>query len=726
MGPKDGYIQKGKTNTEVFKTDSQSKSIEISKLQDLQGNEGITSSSGNLSFAKYSSFPTSTKEKNGGILGFFKKKTGLRDLHAPGDNHSEVKTQPKTKDYGVVDGKIKRAAFDLTEKERGGKTVELMRDTKSLLVEKVDADLALEREQGKELSDFTKELLNNLKKLGQITPSHLADGGGVFQHVLDEEEVAKKCIPFLQSFFDDTQKLKENIQDEDLVRQYEEKYSHLNEEERRVISVYAQLFSDTRGNLDVQGVKLTVIPDTRFKGPKAQVIHDPPRVNLWNRLEAMHFMDMSGSPLFAHEPNLYDMKQGEIGDCTLISGLIAIVNKDPDIIKSCMKDNGDTVTVRFYRSGKPVYITVQKTIPCIRHITLRKTGKEGWADFAYGNKGALWVNIMEKAFLAFKGGTNYSSLDSGDIKSYINAITNRKSTKDNLVGERMALFSVESVPSKVGVRDLLEKMRKSERAAFEEKLREEGKLPPTTKERNVLWNRKKAEIFFGITEKQYNDNNLGEMFRKNVAFKKWMDLFEKKIGGFTDNGIRSVSELSVIIDSMTEKDFPVLNIPGLDEKKMREHFIKKLKEYASEKAAIHSMARDYEYSSNENRVFNNIKQHTDAGDIVTAGAHKLRFSEKQESSIELGQSGIYGNHAYAVLGATEKTVRIRGRDVQRKFVIVANPWQEKSRLYDEDGFGFYQGPVDSGNVEKMLYNNHGVFLVELRDFNYNFAFVQYQ
>ena len=58
-----------------------------------------------------------------------------------------------------------------------------------------------------------------------------------------------------------------------------------------------------------------------------------------------------------------------------------------------MKDNGDTVTVRFY-SGKdhPIYVTVKKTVP--RRVNSNNEEKDIFA------RGALWVQMLEKAYVA--------------------------------------------------------------------------------------------------------------------------------------------------------------------------------------------------------------------------------------------------------------------------------------------------------------------------------------
>lgn len=70
------------------------------------------------------------------------------------------------------------------------------------------------------------------------------------------------------------------------------------------------------------------------------------------------YKDASALPLFSHEPSIYDVRQGRLGDCYFLSALSSVALNHPEQIKQSMYDDGNGhVTVRFYKDG---YDTLQE------------------------------------------------------------------------------------------------------------------------------------------------------------------------------------------------------------------------------------------------------------------------------------------------------------------------------------------------------------------------------
>ncbi len=98
--------------------------------------------------------------------------------------------------------------------------------------------------------------------------------------------------------------------------------------------------------------------------------------------------DRSYEPLFPHLPTPSDVKQGYVGDCFFLGVLMTIVERNPNIITNMMIDQGDRVKVVF----------PEKTVVVSKKILVYEP-VDGKTE-ALGARGELWVQIMEKAYLA--------------------------------------------------------------------------------------------------------------------------------------------------------------------------------------------------------------------------------------------------------------------------------------------------------------------------------------
>ena len=168
-----------------------------------------------------------------------------------------------------------------------------------------------------------------------------------------------------------------------------------------------------------------------------------------------YWSDQKDTPLFAHEPTVNDLKQRLVSNCYMMASVAGLVEFSPEILKSCIVDEGDSVVVRLYERrvvekakeqpeeetsveelteeelqedqlGKdllngfevvddieetelaPIYVRVSKEIP-------RIAGADALSS------GALWMQMIEKA-CAFVGKDKvkgYQSLWYGEVGSFL-------------------------------------------------------------------------------------------------------------------------------------------------------------------------------------------------------------------------------------------------------------------------------------------------------------------
>ena len=168
-----------------------------------------------------------------------------------------------------------------------------------------------------------------------------------------------------------------------------------------------------------------------------------------------YWSDQKDTPLFAHEPTVNDLKQRLVSNCYMMASVAGLVEFSPEILKSCIVDEGDSVVVRLYERkvvekakeqpeeetsveelteeelqedqlGKdllngfevvddieetelaPIYVRVSKEIP-------RIAGADALSS------GALWMQMIEKAcaFVGRNGVKGYQSLWYGEVGSFL-------------------------------------------------------------------------------------------------------------------------------------------------------------------------------------------------------------------------------------------------------------------------------------------------------------------
>lgn len=168
-----------------------------------------------------------------------------------------------------------------------------------------------------------------------------------------------------------------------------------------------------------------------------------------------YWSDQKDTPLFAHEPTVNDLKQRLVSNCYMMASVAGLVEFSPEILKSCIVDEGDSVVVRLYErrvvekakeqpeeetsveevtEGElqedqlekdlmediemlddfeetelaPIYVRVSKEIP-------RIAGADALSS------GALWMQMIEKAcaFVGRNGVKGYQSLWYGEGGAFL-------------------------------------------------------------------------------------------------------------------------------------------------------------------------------------------------------------------------------------------------------------------------------------------------------------------
>jgi len=195
------------------------------------------------------------------------------------------------------------------------------------------------------------------------------------------------------------------------------------------------------GNLaaGVRGSHLDKLVDKWFKGGDLPVIED-------RTLRTLRYERVAGQ-LFVGGPSYTDIDQGSVGDCYLMAALGEVAQHAPSLIQNMFADNGDdTWTVRFFRGGSPVYVTVNRLLPAFGYGT-GVPWAAGWGidsmGFQRGTNDAaneLWVALIEKAYAQLNAsggigqdGTNsYLGIESGLISDAFHHITGRSASYTSL------------------------------------------------------------------------------------------------------------------------------------------------------------------------------------------------------------------------------------------------------------------------------------------------------
>lgn len=126
------------------------------------------------------------------------------------------------------------------------------------------------------------------------------------------------------------------------------------------------------------------------------------------------YQQVSGS-LFVNGASSSDMRQGQLGDCYLISSLGALADKNNLAVTSMFKDNMDgTWDVRFYRLDGTRY--VEDWVSVDRYLPTNSNGYAAFQSFggqASDSRNELWVALAEKAYAQWARGDSWQAMNGG-------------------------------------------------------------------------------------------------------------------------------------------------------------------------------------------------------------------------------------------------------------------------------------------------------------------------
>lgn len=408
--------------------------------------------------------------------------------------------------------------------------------------------------------------------------------------------------------------------------------------------------------------------------------------------------DVRKRPLFAHEPNVNDIKQRTISNCYMLAGLSSLVEQEPGKIKECLKDNGDgTVTVRFYKrekqSKEPRLQALVEEDYCEGNtekevekriakfiFTIAKNEMQ-WVDDAFDGAGAedeieelsLFGQLSQahdyEAVLSLAGKLKEEPLFSS-ILSFLN--------KEGEVDEKAACKAYQKL-----LKESCENQEANAIKAMKEILRDQVQAAThneeTAKDIYVTVSKEIPQIFGNINP--YSSGSL------------WVQMIEKAfaVSGLTKEGGYDGIQYGEGSDFLQ-------HIVGT----------KSSGNLLTEKIAL-EVKKPFsgEYGEDAVALYHRIEQGAANHEVFNAG------TKGKESFSTMLTSELHQGHAYGVLGTHEE------KDV--KYVILRNPYSETALRYKEEKDGSITKEKDQFTLGRSSGETYGQFYMELNDFIQQFA-----
>ena len=480
-----------------------------------------------------------------------------------------------------------------------------------------------------------------------------------------------------------------------------------------------------------------------------------------DNLDGLTTTKLENELLFSHEPCINDVIQGSLADCMLMGALTAIVKDHPETITGMMRDNGDSVTVRFFqkdsKSGEfePYYINVPKV----------RTSANRHAE--------SWVKILETAYATFRLYTLMPERPKEKLDKWIEkSNTFKRLNGQTNIAESPELLSDENMFANVHIlyygdkdykaaygaltgtncierdrihedADYFTKRKTNNMEVYLEQMKKHAKHADPGLDRYETPGASSEESKFKeqITDKIITQLSAVHLFQEMDYAKDegnpedTLMLFSKKA---TIEDVKEfMTSLTKVTDALLDKggEAPVvtkyLKQYRLDSdlgnrllKEIREFgpgwttLVPDLKKMISDRLELFSQQADKlkdldhrgfggEYTDSAINTFNEIGMALANG--KTVGASTYAFRKRGSESGESGESmvdGITYGHQYTVLEVAE------GEFNNAKFIKLRNPWGRYSREYE----------VVAGEIVPKVKKresgdpNYGIIYVELNEF----------
>jgi hypothetical protein len=381
--------------------------------------------------------------------------------------------------------------------------------------------------------------------------------------------------------------------------------------------------------------------------------------------------------LFPHPPTVNDVMQGGLGDCYLLAAVQSVVSKNPADITNMMRDEGNTVTVRFYdvlpgppKTFKAKYISISKSV-------MKSAGNQLYAT------GALWVPMLEKAYAAagYQGMKTDRTTAKAKARAYSDIAGGLASIPlEHILGKSFDTF----VFSAEGGQAALTSNPKAAKAGFTRLPWSDGEVTAYKEARSgfIATIRRifgqKAKLYSALTSYQIlKDADQVDTWIKFVeANKPLEDKFQKTaLGPGAPADYHADIRLADVNKFFTSK--------GL-EAAIAKKIINWLTSYRIYPGAVGSGI----YTSTQIAFFERVRLALKSGGYVGLDTRKYVGKKSEglgKSAGEQKSKGLVGGHAYTALGVKPNKEASKLKPTERLYITLRNPWGSYGRKYKEVG-----------------------------------------